>query len=132
MRSLVPWLRTLLALVLGIVAIELVHLAGGFAFPDAYASPGTGPQAPLFLAITILAGTTGTFVAVASARHRPWLHAGIFFAIMLALDVAAALGVFAERGFWFKILMLASLPAQAWLGAWLALVAWPQPGRRTA
>lgn len=126
-QKILPWLRTLIALALGIAAIEAVHFAGGRLLPGAYAPPGAGSLAGALLGLMLLAGIAGTFVTVLVARHRPWLHATIFLAMMLALDAAAAVGVFAEREAWFKVLMLASLPLQAWLGAKLALRAWPQP-----
>lgn len=129
MRPMLPWLRTLVAIVLGFAAIDLMHLAGSRLFPAAYSPPGAGSWLPLFLVLMLLAGIAGTFVMVLVSRHRPWLHALVFLAIMLALDISALLDVFAGRDLWFKAFMLLSLPLQAWVGARLALFAWPQPER---
>lgn len=129
MRPLLPWLRTFIAIMLGIAVIDLVHLAGGRLFPAAYASPVEGSWLPVFIVLMLLAGIAGTFLAVLVSRHRPWLHMSIFLLVMLAFDILAVLGVFADRDLWFKVFTLASLPLQAWLGARLALLAWPQRAR---
>lgn len=132
MRRLLPWLRTVVAIVLGIVAIDVVHLVGSRLVPAAYDSPGAGPWVGIFIALMLLAGAAGTFVAVLVSRHRPWLHMAIFLMIMLALDIVAVLGEFAGHDPWFKAFILVALPLQAWIGGKLALLAWPQASRSPA
>jgi hypothetical protein len=59
-------------------------------------------------------------VKPAIAGHRPWLHLGLFFVLMGAIDLNAVLGELANQPVWFKTLILGTLPLQVWLGGRLA------------
>lgn len=121
MRRGFPWLRTLVALPLGIVAIEAFHRLMQVLLPRLYASPLDADTDRLqMLLLTTIAGVTGSFVVAVIARHRLWLHMAIFLLVMLAIDSMAITSFLAPQPPWFKAWVLILLPAQAWIGGGLA------------
>jgi hypothetical protein len=76
----------------------------------------------LSLILATAAGTIGSFVVAAVARHRIWLHMAIFLALMLVIDVGFLRTVAAAQPLWFKALVIATLPLQVWIGARLAML----------
>ena len=122
MKKVLPWLRTLISFPLGLLSIQLFHLAGRQVFPLAYGDLDSEPTRLLALTLVTGAGIVGSFVVGAVARHRIWLHMAIFLALMLAIDIAAIVGVLATQPIWFKVLIIATLPLQVWVGARLAML----------
>ena len=122
MKSILPWLRSLVSFPLGLLAIQLFHLAGSRVFPLAYGDLDSEPVRLLALTLVTGAGIVGSFVVGAVARHRIWLHMAIFLALMLAIDIAAIVGALAAQPIWFKALVIATLPLQVWVGARLAML----------
>ena len=125
-----PWVRSVVGLVLAVTAINLVHSAGEALFPDAYAAIDSDADRFVLLGVAMLAGTIACYVLGAIARHRLWLHMGLFLLLMLAIDVAALLGPLAGEPLWLKVLVIATLPLQVWTGGRLALLTWSD--RRSA
>lgn len=124
MHRTLPWLRSIIALPLGIVAIDLFHRLAALAAPELYGSlPDQDAQRMQMLLFAFAAGTLGSFVAAAIARHRLWLHMGIFLAMMAVVDTIAVFGFLAPQPVWLKAVVLLSLPLQAWLGGMLARIA---------
>ena len=122
MKNVLPWLRTLVAFPLGLLAIQLFHLAGRQVFPLAYGDLDSDPSRLLALTLVTVAGTVGSFVVGAVARHRIRLHMAIFLALMLAIDIAAIVGPLVTQPISFKVLVIATLPLQVWVGARLAML----------
>ena len=120
MEKILPWLRTLISFPLGLLAIQFFHLAGRQVFPPAYGNLDSDDSRLLALTLVTGAGIVGSFVVGAVARHRIWLHMAIFLALMLAIDIAAIVGALATQPIWFKVLVIATLPFQVWVGARLA------------
>lgn len=119
-----PWIRSVVGLVLALAAINLVHAAGEALFPDAYAAIDDDADRVVLLGVALLAGTIASFVLGAIARHRLWLHMGLFLLLMLAIDIAALLGPLAAEPVWLKVLVIATLPLQVWVGGRLARLTW--------
>ena len=122
MKTILPWLRSLVSFPLGLLAIQLFHVAGGRVFPLAYGDLDSESARLLALTLVTGAGIVGSFVVGAVARHRIWLHMAIFLALMLAIDIAAIVGALATQPIWFKVLVIATLPLQVWVGARLAML----------
>ncbi len=120
LKPLIPWLRSVVAFPLGLLAIQLFHLAAVRLLPDAYNALETDAKRLLVIVLTAIAGTIGSFVVAAVAGHRPWLHLGLFFVLMGAIDLVAVRGDLSNQPVWFKALFLVSLPLQVWLGSRLA------------
>lgn len=121
MRKIWPWIRTLLAFPLGFAAINLTHLLGRPFVPLlSEIPPSTDLERTKALVLIFLAGVAGAFVIGAVSRHRLRLHMAIFFVLALLLDLTAVAGAFAEQPFWFRALVLVTLPPQVWLGSRLA------------
>ena len=119
-----PWIRSVVGLVLALAAINVMHAAGEALFPDAYAAIDDDADRVVLLGVALLAGTIASFVLGAIARHRLWLHMGLFLLLMLAIDVAALLGPLAAEPVWLKVLVIATLPLQVWIGGRLARLTW--------
>lgn len=124
-----PWIRSVVGLVLALAAINLVHAAGEALLPDAYAAIDDDADRVVLLGVALLgvallAGTIASFVLGAIARHRLWLHMGLFLLLMLAIDIAALLGPLAAEPVWLKVLVIATLPLQVWVGGRLARLTW--------
>lgn len=126
MKKVLPWLRTLVSFPLGLLAIQLFHLAGRQVSPPAYGDLDSESTRLLALSLVTGAGIVGSFVVGAVARHRIWLHMAAFLALMLAIDIAAIVGVLATQPTWFKVLIIATLPLQVWIGARLAMLTYPK------
>lgn len=123
-KSLLPWLRTLLAFPAGVVSIGLFHQLAGLVLPALYGSDlATDRDRLLMLVLAVLAGVVGSFVVAFVARHRLWLHMAIFLLIMAGLDLRAVFGYLSPQPFWFKALVIGTLPVQAWIGGILARAA---------
>ena len=120
LKALIPWLRSVVAFPVGLLAIQLFHLAAVRFLPDAYNALETDEKRALVIVLTAIAGTIGSFFVAAVAGHRPWLHLGLFFALMGAIDLVAVLGDLSNQPVWFKALFLPSLLLQVWPGGRLA------------
>lgn len=132
MKTILPWLRSLVSFPLGLLAIQLFHLAGRHVFPLAYGDLDSEPVRLLALTLVTGAGIVGSFVVGAVARHRIWLHMAIFLALMLAIDIAAIVGALATQPVWFKVLVIATLPLQVWVGARLAMLTYRKSSEAAA
>ena len=120
-RRLIAVSRSVLALVLAILAIPVVNLAGGWLSEHVFGLP---PGGTLRLAIDLfwvfMAGLVGTWLAVMAAAVGKTVHAWVVFALYLAADVHAVANVGGDFPRWFVIGILVLLPPQVWLGWWLA------------
>lgn len=121
MHRAVPWLRTLISLPLGVAAIVMFHKCVGVLLPRLYGSDlSNDPDRLAMLGLTVVAGILGSFVVAGVARHRLWLHMGLFLIVMIAIDLPAVLGYLSPQPLWFKAMVMLTLPLQAWLGGLLA------------
>lgn len=121
MRHLPAWLRTAIALPIGIVAINVFHQLAALLLPDLYAGNLEHDSHRVqMLLLGMGAGVTGSFAMGAIARQRLWLNMAIFLIAMLAIDVFAITSMLASQPAWFKAAVLLSLPLQVWAGALLA------------
>ena len=128
----IPWIRTIVSLPLGLVAIQLFHLAAGQLIPHAYGELTTDSLRWLSLALVTIAGILGSAVVGAVARHRIWLHMFVFFLVMLVIDIAVIKGDLAVQPFWFKGLVIATLPLQVYIGGRLAVLTFRKGGSESA
>lgn len=122
MNAVIPWIRSVVSFPLGLVALQLFHLGGRQLFPPGYGELDSDPERLLALALATVAGIFGSFVVGAVARHRIWLHMTIFLAVMLVIDIGALKSGLATQPFWFKALVIATLPLQVWIGTRLAML----------
>jgi zinc transporter ZupT len=121
MRRFLPWLRTVVSLPLGIVAIMAFHQLMAALVPRLYAADLDNTADRIWmLVLTVLAGIIGSAVVALIARHRLWLHMALFLVVMLVIDILAVAGYLAPQPLWFKALTLLSLPLQAATGGWIA------------
>ncbi|TWT19268.1 hypothetical protein FQY83_13000 [Luteimonas marina] len=120
-RRLLVFLRSLLALVLAIAAIPAVNLAGSWLSSHVF---GLGPGGTLRLAVDLswmfVAGFAGAWLMVKTAAIARAAHAWALFAIYLVAAMYAAITMRDDFPHWFTLGLLASIPAQVWLGWWLA------------
>jgi hypothetical protein len=116
-----PWIRSLVAFPLGFAAVQLTHLLGQPFVPSLSENlPVTDLERTKALVLIFLAGVAGGFAIGAIARHRLWLHMAIFFVLALLIDLYIVADTFADQPFWFRALVLLTLPVQVWLGGLLA------------
>lgn len=128
MHRAVPWLRTLISLPLGVAAIVMFHKGVGVLLPRLYGSDlSNDPDRLAMLGLTVVAGILGSFVVAGVARHRLWLHMGLFLIVMIAIDLPAVLGYLSPQPLWFKAMVMLTLPLQAWLGGLLARAVFRKP-----
>ena len=121
-----PWIRTVISLPLGLVAISLVHELAKLGLPQLYANDlANDADRTLMLLLSILAGIVGSFVVGAIARHRLWMHMGLFLGAMLIIDWLGIIGYLASQPMWFKIAIILTLPLQVWVGGKLAKIMLP-------
>ena len=132
MNAVIPWIRSLIALPLGLMAIKLFHAAGRHFVPMGYGELVSDNERVLSLVLATVAGIIGSFVVGAVARHRIWLHMAIFLVLMLLIDVGFLRTAAAAQPLWFKALVIATLPLQVWLGARLAMLTFRKGGRSAA
>ena len=128
----IPWIRTIVSLPLGLLAIQLFHLAAGRLIPYAYGELTTDAVRWVSLALVTIAGILGSAVVGAVARHRIWLHMFLFFLVMLVIDIAVIKGDLAVQPFWFKGLVIATLPLQVYIGGRLAMLTFRKGGSEAA
>ena len=123
MRRALPWLRTVISIPLGVVAVSVFHKLVGALLPRLYGSDlSNDPDRLAMLVLTVLAGIFASFVVAAAAQHRLWLHMGILLVVMIAMDLPAVLGYLSPQPLWFKALIMLTLPLQAWLGGLMARI----------
>ena len=124
LKSLVPWMRTVIAVPLCVIAFNTTHRVGETLSPRAYDALQLDSQRLILLCYILLAGVVATFVVVAVSRHRAGLHAASLCAIGLAIDVRAVLVDFHDQPLWFRTLVIALLPVQAFAGLRLGRMTW--------
>lgn len=122
MNAVIPWIRSVIALPLGLVAIKLFHAAGRHLVVMGYGDLAGDDQRLLSLVLATVAGIIGSFVVGAVARHRIWLHMGIFLVLMLLIDIGFLRTAAAAQPIWFKAFVIATLPLQVWIGGRLAML----------
>ena len=110
------WLRSCLALVLGIAALPVVNLLGGWLAQVLRLPPGGTGRLAWDLGWLAASGVAMVALATALAtRHRAtqaWLA---FVLLVLGLGWAVAM-VADDFPPWFTALAILTLPLQAWLG----------------
>ena len=113
--------RSVLALVLALLAVPAVNLGGAWLSDRVFALP---PGGTLRLAVDLwwvfLSGIAGTALAVKTAAVGKTAHAWLVFAIYAAAVVHGAVTMGDDFPRWFVIGLAGLLPLQAWLGWWLA------------
>ena len=124
LKSSVPWLRTAISVPLCVIAFNATHSLGQMLSPQAYDALQLDSQRLILLCYILLAGVVATFVVVAVSRHRAGLHAAGLCAIGLAIDVRAVLVDFHDQPLWFRTLVIALLPVQAFAGMRLGRMTW--------
>ena len=122
MSAFTPWLRTIVSLPLGLVAIHIFHMAGSALVPQAYGELTNDLVRWLALSLVVVAGILGSAVAGAVAGHRLKLHMFLFLLVMLAIDISVITGDLASQPIWLKFLVIATLPLQVYIGGRLAML----------
>jgi len=118
------WLRSAIAIPLCVLAFNATHAAGAMLSPRAYEALLLDSQRIVLLLYILLAGISATFVLVAVAGHRAWLHVSVLLAVGLAIDLGAIFGELADQPLWFRVLVIALLPVQALAGMILGRMTW--------
>lgn len=111
-KGIVPWVRTLVSFPLGLLTIDCFHWVAERVVPGAYL-PGNDLA---FLLLIVAAGIVGCVVAFSVTAHRTWVHAGVFFLLMVVVDARTVMGELAGWPFWFRTGVMVSLPLQVWVG----------------
>ncbi len=113
-------LRSLLAMVLAWVAVFAVNW-GGAVLADVIRLGQGSARLAWDLFWVFCAGTAAAWVVVRLAPRAPVVHAWVFFAMALVVDVVGVAQMWGELPHWFSLGVLLALPLQVWLGARLAL-----------
>jgi len=114
-------LRSVLALALAVVAVPLVNLAGGELASRLGLPRGGDARLAYDLVWVFLAGLVGSVLMVGVAAVAKTAHAWALFALYLALDLYVTVMAWDDFPRWFTLACLLTLPAQVWLGWWLAV-----------
>lgn len=121
--SLLPMLRSVLAFFLGSLALILTVFPSGIViesvFPGSMDSgnfPNIFPAQFLLLLIEFIGGTLGTLIVILAAPGTLLLHAVLFGALVLALNILTLTSGVAAWPIWASIILLAAVPAEAWIG----------------
>ena len=113
--------RSLLALVLAIIAIPAVNITGGWLSGHVFGlPPGGGLRLAIDLFWVCMAGFAGAWLMVRTAAVAKTMHAWALFAIYLVADLYGAITMGSEFPRWFVLGFVGLLPLQVWLGWWLA------------
>jgi hypothetical protein len=134
-----PVLQSVIALFLGLFVVALVNAPApaliDAVIPGSVGADGiplTAPGQVLFLPLLFLAGMAGAFTVVIAAPGSPIIHAIVFGALAVAIDVAAVVEYARVWPVWFSALLVATVPPQVWLGAVLGLRARNRRARRAS
>lgn len=113
-------LRSLLALVAAIIAVQLVNMLGSELSAALGIAPGSHARHVLDLFWAFLAGTAGAwcFVRIAAVAKRA--HAWFLLALYLALDIQIVVQMREIWPLWFGLGVVLPVPLQVWLGWRLA------------
>lgn len=121
-------LIVVLAFILAAIVIVVINIIGNelieFAIPGGLTPDGipvTGPAQLLILSVAFTAGVSGAILVVFLAPIKPKIFAGIYLALILIADTAAAVVWWNEVPFWFTIAMVALAPLQVWVGMIIGL-----------
>ena len=114
-------LRSVLALVLAIVAIPVVNSAGGELASVLGLPRGGDARLAYDLLWVFLAGLVGSALMVGVAAVAKTAHAWAIFALYLALDAYVTVMAWDDFPRWFTLACLLTLPLQVWLGWWLVV-----------
>lgn len=120
-RRVISLLRSVLALLLAVIAVPAVNLAGGGLAGLLHLPSGGDARLAYDLAWLCLAGVAGSAVMVGVAAMAKTAHAWAFFALYLALGLYVVVAAWDDFPRWFTLACLLALPAQAWLGWWLVV-----------
>lgn len=121
MKHAVLAVRSLLALLLAFAVAVLANWAGG-ELADATGFPsGNDTRLAWDLAWVCIGGVLAAWSVVKLAPAAPRAHAGVLFALALAIHVAAVAQLGEDWPRWFSAGLLLALPLQILLGAWWAL-----------
>lgn len=121
--SLLPMLRSVLAFFLGSLALILTVFPSGIViesvFPGAMETggfPNIFPAQFLLLLIEFIGGTLGTLVVILAAPGTLLLHAVLFGALILALNILTITSGASIWPLWASIVLLAAVPVEVWVG----------------
>lgn len=124
MKAILPWIRTIVSIPAGLFALQMFHMLMMRIVPQYYSMLGNDQERFGFLVLCTLAGIVASFVVIAIARHRYWLHVLAFLAICLLIDYFAVNREFLLQPEWFKSALLLLVPVQVWIGGALGRRTW--------
>lgn len=117
--SLPWWLRSCLALALGLAALPAINLLGGWLAELLRLPPGGTGRLAWDLSWLAASGVAMVTIAAALATRYRGAHAclaGLLLAVGLGWAVATVADDFPA---WFQVLAILTLPLQVGLGGWL-------------
>jgi hypothetical protein len=121
-------LQSVLALVLGFMAVGQVNMVGApvidAVLPGSMGADGlplTAPAQVLFLAVLFLAGMAGAFMVVLIAPRAAMMHAVVFGVLAIVGDLFIVVNLAGTLPLWLLALSVLTVPPQIWLGAVLGL-----------
>ncbi len=116
--------RGVLAFVLAWASVTIINLTSSIVlnlvFPGVVSvsgAPLTNVERWTDLGLLSLAGTIGVIVIVLAARRAVWSHAVIFGASAAVIDIIACFTILSDQPWWYKLIMLTTLPLQIFFGA---------------
>ena len=114
-------LRSLLALVLAIVAIPSVNFAGGWLSAHVFGLPSGGAlRLAVDLSWVSIAVVIATWLMVRVAAVAKTAHAWVLFALCVVAHAYGTITMGDDFPRWFVAGFVGLLPLQVWLGWWLA------------
>ncbi len=113
-------LRSLLALVVAIGAVQLVNIAGGWLSDALGIAPSSHARHVLDLLWAFLAGVAGAWCFVRIAATAKRAHAWFLLVLYLALDIQIVVQMRGIWPLWFGLGVVLTVPLQVWLGWRLA------------
>lgn len=122
-------LKGVLAVILGYAALRIVNLPRTFILDliignglDLKGFPTTVHSQIGFLIYIFIAGLVGAYVVGLFSKRNKWTLLLIFFGLLLINDIYSIVSPLVEQPIWFKVVILATLPPQIWLGGILGML----------
>ena len=112
-----------LVIAIGFAGVVVVNLIGEALlkaiFPETMSDlgmPGSLASQIAYQVMLFIAGMTGAWLIVNFAKSSAWILVWIFGILALFIDLSLGMTKFSDLPSWFRIVMLATIPFQLWVG----------------
>ena len=128
MKKFINILISILIVVAGIIGILLVNYIGTLILKSVFETEISPDGIPLsenaritYLFMIFIAGMIGAFIITILSKQKPWVYLGIFCVLAFISDFLALQGPLVDFPLWAKIIVMASIPLQIWIGGIIGL-----------